>query len=133
MISIRKQLNILIQLAQADKHFAKSERDMIFHIAKQWNFSDEEITELIRHPEPIETLSAVLTNDQKFEYLQACIALIHIDHKLFQSELIFCKSIAIKLGFKKSSVDFFVDNFDKMPLEAIKSKILAEYLMPNAQ
>jgi len=47
---------------------------------------------------------------------------------LFESELIFCRSIAIKLGFKKNSVDFFVDNFDKMPLESIKSTLLGDYL-----
>lgn len=126
-IVTKKQLNILIQLAEADKHFAKAERDMIFRIAKDRNFSEEEVNELIRHPEPIDTFGA-LSNDQKFEYLTACIRLIHADHNLFESELIFCKSIAIKLGFKKNSVDFFVDNFEKMPLEAIKSKILSDYL-----
>lgn len=126
-IVTKKQLNILIQLAEADKHFAKSERDMIFRIAKERNFSEEEVTQLIRHPEPIDTLGA-LSSDQKFEYLQACITLIHADHNLFESELIFCKSIAIKLGFKKNAVDFFVDNFEKMPLERIKSKLLTEFL-----
>ena len=126
-IVTKNQLNILIQLAEADKHFAKSERDMIFRIAKDRNFSEEEVTQLIRHPEPIDTLGA-LSNEQKFEYLHACISLIHVDHHLFESELIFCKSIAIKLGFKKNAVDFFVDNFQKMPLESIKTKLLAEYL-----
>ena len=126
-IVTKKQLNILIQLAEADKHFAKAERDMIFKIAKERNFSDEEVTQLIRYPEPIDTLGA-LSSDQKFEYLQACINLIHVDHNLFESELIFCKSIAIKLGFKKNAVDFFVDNFDKMPLESIKSTLLSDYL-----
>ena len=33
-IVTKKQLNILIQLAEADKHFAKVEREMIFKIAK---------------------------------------------------------------------------------------------------
>jgi uncharacterized tellurite resistance protein B-like protein len=126
-IVTKKQLNILIQLAEADKHFAKAERDIIFKIAKDRNFSEEEVNTLIRNPEPIDTLGA-LSNEQKFEYLFACIDLIHADHKLFESELIFCKSIAIKLGFKKSVIDFFVDNFDKKPLEAIKSTIFKEYL-----
>jgi uncharacterized tellurite resistance protein B-like protein len=126
-IVTKKQLNILIQLAEADKHFAKAERDMIFKIAKDRNFSEEEVNELIRHPEPIDTFGA-LSNDQKFDYLFACISLIHADHNLFESELIFCKSIAIKLGFKKNSVDFFVDNFEKMPLDGIKSKLLSDYL-----
>ena len=126
-IVTKKQLNILIQLAEADKHFAKAERDMIFKIAKDRNFSEDEVNHLIRNPEPIDTLGA-LSKDQKFEYLFACINMIHVDNKLFESELIFCRSIAIKLGFKKNVIDFFVDNFDKKPIEAIKSTVLSEYL-----
>ncbi len=126
-IVTKKQLNILIQLAEADKHFAKAEREMIFRIAKERNFSEEDVNNLIRNPEPIDTLGA-LSNDQKFEYLIACMNLIHADHKLFESELIFCKSIAIKLGFKKSVIDYFVDNFDKKPIQDIKSAVFKDYL-----
>jgi uncharacterized tellurite resistance protein B-like protein len=126
-IVTKKQLNILIQLAEADKHFAKTEREMIFRIAKERNFSEDDANNLIRNPESIDTLGA-LSNDQKFEYLVACMNLIHADHKLFESELIFCKSIAIKLGFKKSVIDYFVDNFDKKPIQDIKSAVFKDYL-----
>jgi uncharacterized tellurite resistance protein B-like protein len=126
-IVTKKQLNILIQLAEADKHFAKAEREMIFRIAKERNFSEDDVNNLIRNPEPIDTLGA-LSNDQKFEYLVACMNLIHADHKLFESELIFCKSIAIKLGFKKNVIDYFVDNFDKRPIQDIKSTVFKDYL-----
>jgi uncharacterized tellurite resistance protein B-like protein len=126
-IVTKKQLNILIQLAESDKHFAKAERDMIFRIAKERNFSEEDVIALIHNPEPIGTLGA-LSQEQKFEYLVACIGLIHVDHKLFESELIFCKSIAIKLGFKKSVVDFFVDNFEKKPLNELKTAVFRDYM-----
>ena len=126
-IVTKKQLNILIQLAEADKHFARAEREMIFKIAKERNFSEQDVNALIKSPEPIDTLGA-LSYDQKFEYLSACIELIHIDNKLFESELIFCKSIAIKLGFKKNVVDYFVENFSKKPLDELKSEVLANYL-----
>ncbi len=126
-IVTKKQLNILIQLAEADKHFARAEREMIFKIAKERNFSEQDVNALIKSPEPIDTLGA-LSYDQKFEYLSACIELIHIDNKLFESELIFCKSIAIKLGFKKNVVDYFVENFSKKPLVELKSEVLAKYL-----
>ena len=67
-IVTKKQLNILIQLAQADKDFAKVELDMIYKIAQDKKFSDENVKNLIRNPEPIDTLGA-LSIDQKFEYL----------------------------------------------------------------
>ena len=126
-IVTKKQLNILIQLAEADKHFAKTERDMIYKIAHDRKFSDESVTNLIRNPEPIDTLGA-LSNDQKFEYLMACIDLMFADHKIFESELIFCKSIAIKLGFKKNVVDCIVEIREKIAREDLKTKVFAEFM-----
>ncbi len=126
-IVTKKQLNILIQLAEADKHFAQAERDMIFKIAKERNYSDEDVNLLIKNPESIGTLGA-LSNDQKFDYLIACIRLIFVDHKIFESELIFVKSIAIKLGFKKSVVEYLIENFDKKSSKELKSMVLIEYL-----
>jgi hypothetical protein len=126
-IVTRKQLNILIQLAEADKHFAKIEREMIFKIAKERNFSEEIVNSLIKNPEPIDSLGA-LSSDQKFDYLLSTIELVFADHNVFESELIFCKSIAIKLGFKKGIIDYFVNNYGKKPIEELKQTALKDYL-----
>lgn len=126
-IVTKKQLNILIQLAEADKHFAKSERDMIFKIARERKFPEELVIELIRNPEPIDSLGA-LSPDQKFEYLMSSIELIFIDQNVFESEIIFCKNIAIKLGFKKGVIDYFMENFGKKTREELKKLSLQEYL-----
>jgi uncharacterized tellurite resistance protein B-like protein len=126
-IVTKKKLNILIQLAEADKHFAKVEREMIVRIAQERNFSEEEVQALIRNPEPIGTLGA-LSNDQKFEYLTDCIELVFVDHKVFESELLFTKSIAIKLGFKKSVVDYLVENLAKSDREDVRIKVFQEFL-----
>ena len=126
-IVTRKQLNILIQLAEADKHFAKTEREMIFKIAKDRNFSEELVNSLIRNPEPIDTLGA-LSSEQKFEYLISCIDLVFADHNVFESEIIFCKNIAIKLGFKKGIIDYFVENYAKISRDLLKQVALQEYL-----
>jgi hypothetical protein len=81
---------------------------------------------LIRNPEPIDSLGA-LSNDQKFDYLMDCIELIFADQKVFESEVIFTKSIAIKLGFKKNVVDFLVENSGKKPKEELKSLAFSNY------
>jgi uncharacterized tellurite resistance protein B-like protein len=111
-IVTKKQLNILIQLAEADKHFAKIERDLIFKIARERNFSDEEVNELIRNHQPIDSLGA-LSLDQKFDYLMSAIELVFVDQNVFESEIIFCKNIAIKLGFKKGIIDYFIENYEQ--------------------
>ena len=128
-IVTKKKLNILIQLAEADKHFAKTEREMIFQIAKERNFPEEEVVNLIRNPEPIETLGA-LSQTQKLDYLISSIQLIFADQKVFESEVIFFKNIAIKLGFNKNVVDYLVENFEKTTIEDLKKKIYEDFMMP---
>jgi hypothetical protein len=125
-IVTKKQLNILIQLAEADKHFAKIEREMIFKIANDRNFPEQIVNDLIRNPEPIDSLGA-LSQDQKFEYLMSCIELIFIDQSVFESEIIFCKNIAIKLGFRKSVIDFFIDNYSLKKREELKIIALRDF------
>jgi uncharacterized tellurite resistance protein B-like protein len=127
-IVTKKQLNILIQLAEADKHFAKAERDMIFRIAKERNFPEDKVTELIKNPEPIDTLGA-LSADQKFEYLMSTMDLVFADQNVFESEIIFSKSIAIKLGFKKGVVDFIIANYNEKGREEIRAIIFKDYLL----
>ena len=127
-IVTKKQLNILIQLAEADKHFAKIEREMIFRIAKERNFPENTVNDLIRSPEPIDTLGA-LSHDQKFEYLMSSIELVFADQNVFESEIIFCKNIAIKLGFKKSVIDFVIENYGKRTREEFKSVVLQDFVV----
>jgi len=127
-IVTRKQLNILIQLAEADKHFAKIEREMIYKIAKERQFSEEIVSNLIKNPEPIDSLGA-LSADQKFDYLISSIELVFADHNVFESEIIFCKNIAIKLGFKKGIIDYFVNNYTKKSKDELKQIAFSEYLL----
>jgi len=126
-IVTKKQLNILIQLAEADKHFAKSEREMILKIAQDRGFPDEMVLDLIRNPESIGTLGA-LSDEQKFQYLKACIDLIFADQQVFESELIFCRGISIKLGFKKNVVDFMVKERENLSSEVLKARIFSEFI-----
>jgi uncharacterized tellurite resistance protein B-like protein len=126
-IVTKKQLNILIQLAEADKHFAKTERDMIFRIAKERKFPEEDVHELIRNPQPIDSLGA-LSLDQKFEYLWSAIEMVFADQNVFESEVIFCKNIAIKLGFKKGIIDYFIEHYGNKTTLQFKEAALAEYI-----
>jgi len=126
-IVTKKQLNILIQLAEADKHFAKAEREMIFKIASDRNFPAEEVSDLIRNPQPIDTLGA-LSLDQKFEYLMSSVEMVFADHNVFESEIIFCRNIAIKLGFKKGIIDYFIENYGKKTPQEFKETAIQEYI-----
>ena len=126
-IVTKKQLNILIQLAEADKHFAKIEREMIFKIAKERKFPEEEVNELIRTPS-LSILWAPFHWIKVCDYLISSIELVFADQNIFESEIIFCKNIAIKLGFKKGIIDFFIENFGTKPIQELKEAALADLL-----
>ena len=100
---IKRQLNILIQLATADGSLANKERKLIEHIAKVNNFDEAEIKELLNQPAPIPDLQH-LSEDERFEYLYMVIQLMKIDGQVFKSEIVFCEDIAEKLGYKKKVV-----------------------------
>ncbi|UII21090.1 TerB family tellurite resistance protein [Fulvivirga ligni] len=125
-IVTRKQLNILIQLAEADKHFDDQEKELILKIAKLRNFPEDSVKELIKKPEPIGTFGA-LSDNQKFEYLYSCIELMMIDEKIFDSEIIFCIDIAIKLGFKKDVVHFLRDEIKSKSKEELRPIIFQRF------
>lgn len=126
-IITKKLINILIQLAEADKHFAKAEREMIFKIAKEKNFPEESVTALIKNPEPIDTLGA-LSQEQKFDYLYTTIELVFADHNIFDSEVLFCKNVAIKLGFKKGIIDYFLEHYGRKTREEFKAEAMTQFL-----
>ena len=126
-IVTKKQLNILIQLAEADKHFAKIERELIFKIARERKFPEEIVLELIRNPEPIDSLGA-LSMDQKLEYLMSSVELVFVDQNVFESEIIFSKNIAIKLGFKKSVIDYIIEHYETKTREEFREIVLRDFL-----
>lgn len=124
-IVAKNQLNILIQLAQSDKHFANEEREMIYRVCKERNFPEDKMLDLIRNTEAIITLGALSAN-QKFKCLLDCIDLMLVDNKIMESELIFCRGMAIKMGLKKDVVEFLLAN---RALEAsiLESKVFNEF------
>lgn len=107
-IVTRQQINVLIQLAKVDKHFAKVEEHFIHQIAEAYGFSRKEVKKMINNPEPIGSFGA-LSERKKFEYLFNLIQLMLADQKIHPSEQIFCQSLAIKMGYNKEVVSEMTD------------------------
>lgn len=100
---VRNQLNTLVQIAKIDGHTAEKEIRFIKIIGKVNGFSDEEMDEIIRNPEPVDDLG-VLTDDQKFEYLYSVVQLMKADGQVFKSEIAFCEDLAVQLGYDKKVI-----------------------------
>jgi hypothetical protein len=110
-IVTRQQLNMLINLALADKQFVPKEKRLIFKIAKDKGYARRHVTELIEHTEPVGSFGA-LTPEQKFEYLYNAISLVKVDNKVPEREMMFCQDIAIRLGYNKHVVNILLDIID---------------------
>ena len=125
---INRQLNILIQLATIDGAIATKERKLIEHIARENNFDEALIKQMINKPEPIPDLQH-LSEEERFEYLYMVIQLMKIDGQVFKSEIVFCEDIAVKLGYKKKVVAELSKNIYSDPSitadrEMLRSKAL---------
>ena len=99
----KAELNVLINLAASDSRIEEKESKLIHMVGKANGLTTEEVQELINKPKPIGDLNA-MTNDEKFEHLYYLIQMMKMDGQVFRSEIIFCESIAEKLGYKKSVV-----------------------------
>ena len=126
-IVAKSQINVLVQLAHLDKNFADVERDLIFRVGHNHNLTDDEIGTLIENPQPVGTLGA-LSPRQKLNYLLDCIELIYADNKVYESELLFCRSIAIKMGLRKTVIDFLIENRHIFPNAQLQEKIFSEFI-----
>ncbi len=100
---VRNQLNTLVQIAQIDGHTAEKEIQFIKIIGKVNGFTDEEMDEIIKNPEPVDDLGT-LTDDQKFEYLYSVVQLMKADGQVFKSEIDFCEELADQLGYNKKVI-----------------------------
>lgn len=99
----KAELNVLINLAASDSRIEEKESKLIHMVGKANGLTAEEVQEMINKPQPIGDLNA-LTSDEKFEHLYYLIQMMKMDGQVFRSEIIFCESIAEKLGYKKSVV-----------------------------
>jgi len=99
----KAELNILINLAASDSTIGEREAKLIMMIGKANGLSTEQVQNLINNPQPITQMST-MTNDEKFEHLYNLIQMMKMDGQVFKSEILFCETIAERMGYKKSVV-----------------------------
>lgn len=99
----KAELNILINLAASDSKIEDREAKLIHMVGQANGMSKDEVTEMLKNPQPIGAMSA-LTSDEKFEHLYYLIQMMKMDGQVFKSEVTFCEQIAEKMGYKKGVV-----------------------------
>lgn len=82
---------------------AEKESRLIHSIGQANGLESAEIEEMLKNPQPIESLEA-LSEEDKFEYLYNVVQLMKADGQVFKSEIEFCEGIAENLGYKKGVI-----------------------------
>ena len=101
------QIKNLIMLALADGKATESELALIASIASREELSQEDLDNLIEHPEEVK-IELPEDDDQKLRYLEDMIGLMMIDGELNDQELAICKIYAIALGYESTTVEKMV-------------------------
>ncbi len=125
---IRKQLNILIQLAKSDKVFTDSEKKAILKIGRDRGCKESEVMELMEHPNMKDSL-APMTLSQKMDFILDTISVVIADEKINIEEENFAKQIAKKLGFRDHVINFLIE-YQSMDRKALKD-LMVPYLIQD--
>jgi uncharacterized tellurite resistance protein B-like protein len=94
-------LSILVRLAKVDGEIVPEEYALIYHIGQAHGMNEAEIRSVIDSPEKTINV-AILSDDDRFEYLYTLVELMKADEKLYLEEIKFCSKVAAKLGYDEA-------------------------------
>jgi hypothetical protein len=92
------QMKLLINLAQADGKVAERERNYIINIGRANGLFPDQIDPLLQRQHEV-MVPHDLKDDEKFNCIYTLVQLMKIDERMYQEEIRFCSSIAVKLGY----------------------------------
>lgn len=100
---IKQRLKILIKLANSDGELHEKERELIFRLGTNRGLSKDDIEELFLEPGTLADLD-LIPDEEKFDHLFDLIQLMKVDGEVYDEEVVYCQSIAKRLGFELSHV-----------------------------
>jgi len=127
--NIKKQLNILIQLAKIDGNYDHQEKSYIEEFGKKFNISRSELEEIERNSAYFVGIN-VFTMDEKIELLYNAIHLAKVDKRILPNEIVYCQEIASKLGFKRSVIDAILPLVNNQPLDLVNYAAIRRKVAP---
>ncbi|MFT6866408.1 MAG: hypothetical protein ACJA08_001239 [Cyclobacteriaceae bacterium] len=107
----KKQLGILVKIAEVDEDFADSEKEVIRKIAEKYGASESEFDEIISSNNISEGIPPMSITD-KMDFMMDCMLVILADDIVTHSEESFANTMASKLGLGHDVVRFLIENKD---------------------
>lgn len=125
MTAIEK-VKLLVSLAAIDGTIADREENYIVNIGVANGISAKEMEEIVGRRHEI-VVPSNLSDSEKFDFLFHLVQLMKIDEKMYREELLFCSTIAEKLGYKKEVMfDLMLNVSPEVMNDADKQKLEIE-------
>ncbi|QTV04844.1 tellurite resistance TerB family protein [Faecalibacter bovis] len=94
----------LVYLASIDGHLDKRELDIINKIAQKLRLTNEDMERIFFRPNSVKFVIPI-DNKEKVKQLSELVMLMLSDSNIDDRELLFCRAVADKLGFKDIIID----------------------------
>jgi hypothetical protein len=91
-------MKLLISLAQADGQVTEREKNYIINIGRANGIFPDQIHPLFQREHEV-IVPNDLDPDEKFDCIYSLVQLMKIDERMYQEEIRFCSTIAVKLGY----------------------------------
>lgn len=123
------QLSLLVKLAKSDGVLDERELGLIYQIGGAHGMSTEEIEKEINSPDSSIDFENI-SNEDRFEILYNLVHLMKVDGKVFDEEILYCMSMAKKLGYPMEAVlDLYGLVHANVKLNAEIQKVKRKYLL----
>jgi hypothetical protein len=99
-MSVLPQMKLLISLAQIDGSVTERERNFIINIGRANGLYPDEIKPLFEENHDL-IIPNDLSRDEKFDFIFTLVQLMKIDERMYKEEIVYCSTIATKLGYNK--------------------------------
>jgi uncharacterized tellurite resistance protein B-like protein len=102
--SAKSHIKNLIEVAEADGHFAQVEKELLKSISKRNGFNEKQISEIHKN---LEEIKLVIPEDSKsrFHRFYDLIHMMSIDNEIHDEELKLCSQLALRFGYHRDNVE----------------------------
>jgi hypothetical protein len=118
----------LLALAMSDKSLDKNELELIFNIGAKAGLSRSELERILNNPESV-SFYPPATGRERVDQLFDLTMLMIVDGEIDVREMLLCKAIAVKMGFKHEIIDLILDKMVELIAHNITREVAVLRMM----
>lgn len=124
----RSHFKNLFAVAWVDGEVSRAEMDLIIGLAEKFQMTTPEVTKIIRNPESV-SHHLPKKPGERMEHLYDLVTVMLIDGRIDERELILCKSLAARLGFKEEILDSLIREMMELAMKGVAPEKAVETLL----